>query len=72
MRNQSVFVADCLAKRFLFSWAVREDIPYIRAIRLVPVVMKQKLKAEYMLALDTIVGPHVATQTPPDETGSLH
>ena len=37
------------------SWAVREDIPFIRAVRFVPAVMKQKLPAEYLKALDTTV-----------------
>ena len=36
-------------------WAVREDIPFIRAVRFVPIVMKQKLPAEYIKALDTTV-----------------
>lgn len=36
-------------------WALREDIPYVRAIRLVPPAMKQKLPAEYIMALDTTV-----------------
>lgn len=42
-----------------FSWAVREVIPYIRAVRLVPTVMKQKLPAEYIKALDTTVGTNM-------------
>lgn len=37
------------------SWAIREDIPYIRAVRFIPAVMKHKLPAEYLLALDTTV-----------------
>ena len=37
------------------SWVVREDIPFIRAVRFVPAVMKQKLPAEYLKALDTTV-----------------
>lgn len=44
-----------LAHWSIFSWAVREDIPFIRAVRFVPAVMKQKLPAEYLKALDTTV-----------------
>ena len=36
-------------------WAVREDIPFIRAVRFVPAAIKQKLPAEYLKALDTTV-----------------
>lgn len=38
-----------------FRLAVREDIPYVRAIRIVPAAMKHKLPAEYFEALDTTV-----------------
>ena len=38
----------------IHRWAIREDIPYVRAIRHVPDVIKQKLPAEYDNALDTI------------------
>lgn len=34
-------------------WAVREDIPFIRAVRFVPAIMKQRLPAQYLKALDT-------------------
>ena len=33
-------------------WAVDEEIPYVRAIRLVPRVMKSKLPQEYIGVLD--------------------
>lgn len=33
--------------------AIREDIPFIRAVRFVPAVMKQRLPAQYLKALDT-------------------
>ena len=35
------------------SWAFRDDIPFIRAVRFVPAVMKQRLPAQYLKALDT-------------------
>ena len=38
------------------SWAVAEDVPFVRAIRHVPAAMKKSLPAEYMSALDTTVG----------------
>ena len=37
----------------LHRYAIREDIPYIRAIRFVPAEMKRRLPAGYILALDT-------------------
>lgn len=37
----------------LHRWAVREDVPFIRAIRLVPPTIKQKLPSEYLRPLDT-------------------
>ena len=37
----------------LHGYAYREDVPYIRAIRFVPVDMKKRLPAEYVKALDT-------------------
>ena len=37
----------------LHRYAVREDIPYIRAVRFVPAAMKKRLPAELLLALDT-------------------
>lgn len=37
------------------SWAVREDILFIRAVRFVPAAMKQRLPAHYLKALDTTV-----------------
>ena len=40
---------------FAYSWAVQEDIPFIRAIRFIPAVMKQRLPAESLMALDTTV-----------------
>ncbi|KAL6719846.1 hypothetical protein ACLMJK_001767 [Lecanora helva] len=44
---------DAARAHFLHSWAIREDIPFIRAIRYVPPFMKQRLPAEYLSALDT-------------------
>lgn len=35
------------------SWAYREHIPYVRAVRYVPRAMKDKLPATYLMALDT-------------------
>lgn len=37
------------------SWAYREHIPYVRAVRYVPRAMKDKLPATYLVALDTQV-----------------
>ena len=37
----------------LHRYAVREDLPYVRAVRFVPAAMKKRLPAEFMLALDT-------------------
>ena len=37
----------------LHKYAVREDMPYIRAVRFIPAEMKGRLPAEYLLALDT-------------------
>ena len=37
----------------LHRWAMREDISFIRAIRFVPTIIKQKLPSEYLMALDT-------------------
>ena len=37
------------------SWTVREEIPFIRAVRLVPRKMKEKLPAHFLGALDTRV-----------------
>lgn len=37
----------------LHHWAVREDIPFVRAIRIVPAIIKEKLPSEYLLMLDT-------------------
>lgn len=37
----------------MHRWAVREDIPFIRAVRFVPAIMKQRLPAQYLKALDT-------------------
>lgn len=39
----------------ILSWAVREEIPFVRAVRLVPRVMKEKLPAHFLGALDTRV-----------------
>ena len=41
--------------RTVSSWAIREDVPFIRAVRSIPTVMKQRLPAEYLKALDTTV-----------------
>ena len=38
----------------LHRWAIREDIPFIRAIRHVPNPLKQRLPAELHHALDTV------------------
>ena len=45
--------AGVLLKQALVSWAVREDIPFIRAVRHIPQVMKKRLPAQYLKALDT-------------------
>ena len=37
----------------LHHWAVREDIPFVRAIRIVPAIIREKLPSEYLLMLDT-------------------
>lgn len=37
----------------LHRWAICEDIPYVRAIRFIPSILKQKLAAEYHHVLDT-------------------
>lgn len=37
----------------LYRWAIREDVPFIRAIRFVPAIIREKLPAEYSLMLDT-------------------
>lgn len=37
----------------LHRWAVREDVPFIRAIRFVPAIIKEKLPSEFLLVLDT-------------------
>ncbi|KAL8761489.1 MAG: hypothetical protein Q9184_002399 [Pyrenodesmia sp. 2 TL-2023] len=37
----------------LHQWAYKEDITYVRAVRFVPTVMKEKLPAQYLEALDT-------------------
>lgn len=37
----------------MHRWAVREDIPFIRAVRFIPIAMKQRLPAQYLRALDT-------------------
>ena len=37
----------------LHRWATREDVPFIRAIRFVPAIIKEKLPPEYSLILDT-------------------
>ncbi|KAL9058873.1 MAG: hypothetical protein Q9206_001727 [Seirophora lacunosa] len=37
----------------LHRWAYREDVPYFRAVRHVPAVMREKLPARYLAALDT-------------------
>ena len=41
----------------LNRWAMREDILFIRAIRFVPAIIKQKLPPEYSAALDTTSAP---------------
>ncbi|KAL2413105.1 hypothetical protein ABEF95_014573 [Exophiala dermatitidis] len=38
----------------ILNWIQKEDIPFIRAIRHVPVEMKDRLPGEYHIALDTI------------------
>lgn len=38
----------------LHQCAVREDVPLIRAVRLVPASLKRRLPAEYLNALDTV------------------
>lgn len=50
------------AERFLsraeppkFSWATKEEILFFRAIRTVPLEMREKLPGEYHTALDTLV-----------------
>lgn len=45
---------DILLRQPLLSWAVREDIPFIRAVRHIPQVMKKRLPAQYLKALDTM------------------
>lgn len=37
------------------SWAYKEHIPYVRAVRYVPRAMKDRLPATYLVALDTQV-----------------
>ena len=49
------FSTKILLKLFISSWAVREDIPFIRAVRFIPIAMKQRLPAQYLRALDTTV-----------------
>ncbi len=43
----------------LLQWAIREDMPFIRAIRYVPADIKEKLPAEYIMALDTTSAPEL-------------
>ena len=44
-----------------FSWATKDDIPYIRVVRFIPKAMKDKLPAYYLSALDTQVRPTLRT-----------
>lgn len=37
----------------MHRWAIKEEIPYVRAIRFVPSIVKHKLPAEYIHVLDT-------------------
>lgn len=45
-----------ISLRIYRRWAVREEIPFVRAIRLIPLVMREKLPGHYLGALDTKVG----------------
>ena len=59
-----MFIGKCAEKRFFqalrifhFSWATREEIPFIRAIRCIPPKIRNGLPAHYKEALDTQVLP---------------
>lgn len=45
----------CFLTNLLYSWATREDIPFIRPAREVPSNIKGKLPAMYVGALETQV-----------------
>ena len=46
------------------SWAVHEEIPFIRALRSIPMEVRRTLPAHYLKALDTQV--RIYTMIPED------
>lgn len=40
------------------SWATEEGLPFVRAVRLIPPAMKEKLPGHYLNSLDARVRPY--------------
>lgn len=52
---QTVKPYGCITDGPMNRWAIKEEIVFIRAVRSVPLVMRERLPGQYLSALDTRV-----------------